>query len=281
MVNDLVVSKFKADLRSQTVKNVKHCLSSVLQHAHSPDGYIERNPVRGVKVPKPENESASREPDPFSWEDRTTLEKTFEQFFPREYPMILTGFRTGLRIGELLALQWGDIDFKHRLIRVCRNIATGRVTTPKSRSSVRDVRMTKQLIEALRELQKKRKEETLKKGWPEVPEWIFCNTRGGVMNADNFRKRIWEPAMRKSGLRRRTPHDMRHTYATLRLSKGDSLAEVSKEMGHGSAEITYRTYYKWLPKESRTDIDELDNPQPSATYTQPNPTQPGDTLLST
>lgn len=48
---------------------------------------------------------------------------------------------------------------------------------------------------------------------------------------------------------------MRHTYATLRLSKGDSLAEVSKEMGHSSAEITYKTYYKWLPKESRTDID--------------------------
>jgi len=62
---------------------------------------------------------------------------------------------------------------------------------------------------------------------------------------------------------------LRHTYATLRLSKGDSLAEVSKEMGHSSAEITYKTYYKWLPKESRTNIDELDNPQPSATQAQP------------
>ena len=61
---------------------------------------------------------------------------------------------------------------------------------------------------------------------------------------------------------------MRHTYATLRLSKGDSLAEVSKEMGHSTTEITYRTYYKWLPKESRSDIDELDT-QPHATQTQP------------
>ena len=51
---------------------------------------------------------------------------------------------------------------------------------------------------------------------------------------------------------------MRHTYATLRLSKGDSLAEVSKEMGHGSPDITYRTYYKWMPKLSVYDIDELD-----------------------
>jgi|GEM_PF-1765874 hypothetical protein len=46
---------------------------------------------------------------------------------------------------------------------------------------------------------------------------------------------------------------MRHTYATLRLSKG-----VSKEMGHGNTDLTYKTYYKWLPKESRTNIDELD-----------------------
>ena len=44
----------------------------------------------------------------------------------------------------------------------------------------------------MRELRKKRKKETLEKGWPEVPKWIFCSTRGGVMNAGNFRKRIWE-----------------------------------------------------------------------------------------
>ncbi|MFC1816826.1 tyrosine-type recombinase/integrase [Thermodesulfobacteriota bacterium] len=58
-----------------------------------------------------------------------------------------------------------------------------------------------------------------------------------------FIRLVWNKAMEKSGLLKRTPHDMRHTYATLRLSKGDSLAEVSKEMGHGSPEITFRTYY--------------------------------------
>ena len=71
--------------------------------------------------------------------------------------------------------------------------------------------------------------------------------------------------MKLTGLSRRTPHDMRHTYATLRLSNGDSLAEVSKEMGHASADITFRTYYMWLPKESRTDIDALDNRDSDAT----------------
>jgi integrase len=123
--------------------------------------------------------------------------------------------------------------------------------------------MTSQLIEGLKALRIRQKGEALKKGWSEVPEWVFCSERGTFLSADNFRKRVWDRAIEKSGLRKRTPHDMRHSYATLRLSNGDSLAEVSKEMGHSSAEITYKTYYKWLPKESRTDIDELDNhPQP-------------------
>jgi len=45
----------------------------------------------------------------------------------------------------------------------------------------------------------------------------------------------------------------------LRLLRGHSLSEVSKEMGHASVEITFRTYFKWLPKESHSNIDELDD----------------------
>jgi integrase len=268
MVNDFIVKKFSQGLRCQTVKNLKHCLSSIMQHAYQPDGHIEKNPVRGVKVPRPADEQASREPDPFSWEDRTVLEEIFRKRYPGYYAVVIMGFRTGLRLGELLALQWGDIDFRHKLIRVSRNIAAGRITTAKSRSSVRDVRMTSQLIQELKTLQVRRKEDTLREGWAEVPEWVFCSEKGGPLDAGNFRKRVWDKAIKDSELRRRTPHDMRHTYVTLRLSKGDSLAEVSKEMGHGSAEVTYKTYYKWLPKESRTDIDELDNTQADATQTQ-------------
>lgn len=128
--------------------------------------------------------------------------------------------------------------------------------------------MTSQLAEIFKQHKAHMAERTLKQGWKSMPEWIFVNEDGTSLNYGNFLHRVWNRAMDKSGLRRRTPHDMRHTYATLRLSKGDSLAEVSKEMGHSTAEITYRTYYRWLPKESRSNIDELDT-QPSATYTQP------------
>jgi integrase len=263
MVADFIASKFTEGLRSRTIKNIKNCLSSIMSYAKHPDHYIDNNPVIGVKVARPEGERASREPDPFSWEDRTILENCFRENYPRYFPMILTGFRTGLRLGELTALQWGDVDFRHRLIRVSRNIAAGRITTPKSHSSVREVRITSQLLQELERLRHRSKEEAMARGWGDPPEWIFYNEIGKPLQADNSRKWVWDRAMEKSGLRRRTPHDMRHTYATLRLSKGDSLAEVSKEMGHSSAEITYKTSYKWLPKESRINIDELDNTQPA------------------
>jgi integrase len=243
------------------VKNMKNCLGSALRYALSPDQYIESNPTRGILVPKPEDEEPSREPDPLSWEDRRVVEDCFRKHSPSYYQLVITGFRTGLRIGELCGLQWQDIDFVNRIISVHKNIVNGKITTPKSRAGKRDVRMTSQLAEELKALIKTRKQEKLERGWAEIPKWLFCNEKGIFLDYNNFLNRVWNPVFAKTGLRRRTPHDMRHTYATLRLSNGDSLAEVSKEMGHSSSDITYRTYYKWLPKESRTDIDALDDTQ--------------------
>ena len=258
MISDFAREKIKGGLRSNSVKNIKNCLSAIFRHAANPDGLIPMNPARSVTIPKQEDERAIKEPKPLTWNERIVFENTFNDHYPHYYPLVLCGLRTGLRIGELIALQWPDVDFVQKIIRVQRNITRGKITTPKSHSSRRFVRMTSQLMYVLKQHKLFVKEETLRCGWAEIPEWIFFNEDGKPLNYGNFIHRIWNKAVDKSGLKRRTPHDMRHTYATLRLSKGDSLAEVSKEMGHSTTEITYRTYYKWLPKESRSDIDELD-----------------------
>lgn len=274
MISDMISNSIKDGIRSATAKNIKNCLSAILRHAVNPDGFISSNPARGVPVPKPEDERQAREPDPFTWKEREKIEKTFKKEFPGYYPLVVCGFRTGLRIGEIIGLQWGDVDFSQRMILVQRNITRGKITTPKSRSSRRQVRMTSQLVEVLERHKVRMAERTLKNGWKAMPEWIFTNEDGTPLNYGNFIHRVWNRATEKSKMRRRTPHDMRHTYATLRLSKGDSLAEVSKEMGHASVEITYRTYYKWLPNESRSDIDELDTqPEMAAPKMHPRRTQ--------
>jgi integrase len=258
LVKGLVFKLLRQGIRSNTAKNVKNCLGAVLRSAKE-DGYLTSLPTRDIKVPRPEGEEPLREPTPFTWKERDHLETVYRDHYRRYYPLIVCGFRTGLRIGELLSLQWDDLDFFNGLIRVQRNISRGKVTSPKTKSSTRQVRMTSQLKSVLEWHRQQVIAEKLKKGWREMPPWVFVNEEGGFLNYGNFVHRVWNRAITKSGLSHRTPHDMRHTYATLRLSKGDPLAEVSKEMGHGTPIITYRTYYKWLPSESRTNIDELDS----------------------
>ncbi len=258
MISEFIARGIRTGWRTGTARNVKNCLSAILRHACTPDEWIKVNPARGIPVPRPKDELPARDPDPLTWKEQEILEKTFHKEQPRYYPLVLCALRTGLRMGELIGLQWGDVDFHNKLILVQRNVALGEMTTPKSRTSRRHVRMTSQLAQTLTGHRISLKAEALKKGWGGFPEWVFPGSDGGRLNYVNFIYRIWNPTMEKSKLRRRTPHDMRHTYATLRLSKGDPLPEVSKEMGHASTDITYKTYYKWLPKESTTDIDELD-----------------------
>ena len=136
LVSDFTYRLFKAKLRSGSVKNIKNCLSSILRKGNE-DSYLESNHARGVRVPRPEDERLFRAPCPFTWEERDHFESLFKEKFPRYYPLVVCGFRTGLRIGELLGLQWGDIDFFNRIILVQRNITLGKITTPNIIFSIR------------------------------------------------------------------------------------------------------------------------------------------------
>ncbi len=64
--------------------------------------------------------------------------------------------------------------------------------------------------------------------------------------------------LEKAGLRRIRTHDLRHTYATLRIAKGDNIADVSKQLGHHSIKITVDLYYHHLPGGSKDEVDGLD-----------------------
>jgi integrase len=83
----------------------------------------------------------------------------------RHYPLFLLLARTGMRLGEALALRWDDVDFGGHEIRVIRALSAGRIETPKSGHG-RSVDMSDQLAKALLRLHVERKTETLKRGWP-------------------------------------------------------------------------------------------------------------------
>ena len=84
------------------------------------------------------------------------------------------------------------------------------------------------------------------------------------LNPDNFRNRVWPKLLEKAGLRRIRIHDLRHTYASLLIAQGESLAYVMDQMGHHSIKVTVDHYGHLVPGGNKAAVDSLDDP-PAAT----------------
>lgn len=140
--------------------------------------------------------------------------------------------------------------------------------TPKNHK-VRRVDMSPQLAETLKELRTERKREALAKGWGEVPERVFVNEAGQVIDEWNMRARVFYKALTKAGLRRIRIHDLRHTYASQLIQNGESLAYVRDQLGHKSIQITVDIYGHLVPGANRQAVAKLDDPLLSLTAKNP------------
>lgn len=175
------------------------------------------------------------------------------------YEFILSQSRCGLRIGEAIALQLRDIDFTKHTIMVRRTMPIHRhVGSPKTLSSKRTVDMSPQLAEALRLMIKKRRAEYLAAGKAEIPEWLFCNSAGNPLDYSRFAKRWNHIQMVAKVQRRRRPHDLRHTFASLNLIAGKALTYVSAQLGHKNPKITLEIYARWVKGADPGPTDTLD-----------------------
>ena len=72
-----------------------------------------------------------------------------------------------------------------------------------------------------------------------------------------------------AGLRKIRTHDLRHSYATIRLMKGHNVGDVSYQLGHSSIKITYDVYAHWMPGQFKSEVDELDQMHPTAPQAHP------------
>lgn len=199
---------------------------------------------------------------PFTREEVPILLETCREQYPGHYALILLLVRAGLRIGEALALQWGDIDFNGRFADVRQTWSNGRLTITKGNRR-RRVDLSLHLAETLKALLVERKKETLRKGWGEVPEWVFISHGGTRLFRGNVYERIWLNVLRKAGLRQARLHDLRHTYASLLIQQGAPLAYVKEQLGHSSIKITVDTYGHLVPGGNRAEVDRLDDPIPA------------------
>jgi integrase len=265
-LNAIDYSKLKAwviaqagDYSKDSVRLQLAVLRTMLQEAVN-EGILAVNPVMKLGKFYRSARKIKEKIDPFTIEELHLIEATCREKFPDHYPFILCMARTGMRIGEVTALQWIDIDFSQNYIIVRRNIPHhGQVETTKTEASQRKVDMSPELAEVFRQLRTERKKEALATGTAfDMEEWIFRTDAGTPIHYTNFLRRIWHRVLDLAKVRRRTPHDLRHSWASHMLAGGADLAYVSAQLGHANPSITLRIYSHWVPGTRRITTSILD-----------------------
>ena len=182
---------------------------------------------------------------------------TAAECFPEWHAWVLTGLRTGLRAGELLGLQWGDIDWHGRYLNVTRSIVRGQQTTPKNHQR-RRVDLSPQLRAELRRWRARQSAAWLARGCAR-PLWVFPSSTGTPLDESKVRK-AFHQVLDRAGLHGRGPHQMRHTFASLLIQAGVPITYVSRQLGHRDSAITLRVYAHWLPETgAEKGVDRLDD----------------------
>lgn len=198
---------------------IQNCLVS-LKAAYNvtiEDGLVTFNPAsrlgRLLKAPGDKR----RHLQPLTTGEVVTLLKTAKEEYPPLYPVLLCAARTGLRMGELIGLQWGDIDFNGGFLEVRQAVVMRKETTTKSHK-IRRVDMSRQLQEELRRLKEIRQLEAMNKG-TELPLWAFLSPEGQRWDDRNLR-RAWYRCLEKAEIRWVRFHDLRHSFVSLLIQSG-------------------------------------------------------------
>lgn len=263
VVRELLLLK-KGKLSDSMVRLIKDVVSGVCNHALE-DGLIESNPVAGI-TRRLQLGRDKEEVEPFTLEEMVGFLDTAGKNNREFYPFFLLAFRTGLRLGELLGLEWGDVDFRGRFLEVRRSFKNGRFARPKNGKS-RRVDLSNQCIQTLTSLRKQRMAESLASGLGNIVETIFH--RKGEPISQNTVRNVFNRVLARAGIRKKRFHDIRHTYASMMLSNGQSPQYVREQMGHSSISITVDVYGHMIPTGNRDAVNALDHmAQQSATYPQ-------------
>jgi integrase len=151
--------------------------------------------------------------------------------------LYLTAAFTGLRMGELLALRWRDVDFELDAVHVRRSFTGGREDTPKS-GRERTVPMAREVAQALARLSQRQNST-------EDEDLVFCGKLGGHLSPSKLRGR-YKQALEAAELRQLRFHDLRHTFGTHAIRTADS-REVMEWMGHQDLKTT-QLYLAFKPQ---------------------------------
>ena len=245
-VQRLLADKTATGLSARSVEYIWLVLRRALKLAVRWD-LVARNIAEQVTPPRPVHTEVTPLSIP---EIHLVLDEAGTMRYGAAVTLALT---TGMRRGEILGLQWDDIDYADgsARLRVCRTLQRidGQLQCgdPKSAKSRRSITLTSIAINALHRQRVAQAEERLAAGELWVSEgYVFATPLGHPVDPRNFH-RSWHSLLDRVGLDRRPLHEARHTAASLMLSSGVALKTVQETLGHSSIQLTADLYGHLMP----------------------------------
>lgn len=234
----LQIEDFMAKLTctAKRTNNVLVPMRAVMHYALRA-GIIEKNPmdlVDNLKTDKPDI-------SPLSMEEVNRFLEVVDPFYENFFTV---AFYTGMRFGEMAVLKWDNVSFKMGMIKVRETRVRGEEGRPKTKGSVRDIKIMPPVMDALMN----QKEKTFSKS-----PYVFLNRDDNPLLPNSINYHTWKPALKKAGLKPRSLYQTRHTFATLMLDAGELPGWVQSMMGHESLKMILEKYYSYIRNYQRDD----------------------------
>jgi len=230
-IDRYTAKKLKTGLNPKTINLHLSTLRRALVLAHEWDIISALPRIRRLKETKPE----------FDFLDFEEAERVVAAADPEWRVMIITGLKTGMRLGELLGLHWDDVDLVAGRIVVRRNLVRGILGTPKSGKN-REIPLSDAAIAALKSYRHLR------------GDIVFCTESGDYLTKEITKRPLWR-ACKKAGLRKIGWHVLRHTFASHLAMRGAPAKAIQELLGHSSIEMTNR--YMHLSPDARREAVQL------------------------
>jgi integrase len=180
----------------------------------------------------------------------------------RIYPIIVLAMATGMRRGELLALEWRDLNWERGILEVSKSLEEtkqGLRTKSTKSGATRRFSIPAEALEVLREHKRDQDQQRALYG-PDYAsrDLVFARPGGEYYSPDKMGTRI-RAAMKRAGLMGVSLHSLRHSHASELLSKGAPITAVSERLGHASPNITLSIYSHALPADNQAAAELWNN----------------------
>lgn len=238
------INNLSKKYKKGTILIAKSIINQVFNYAIKMD-IIEKNPAVAVTIPKDKDKIINDKDLFYTKEELQQFFKTLEK---ENNLKLLAIFRllafTGARIGEILALNWQDINFKEGQLHINKTLATTKdglkIQTPKTKTSNRLISLDKNTLTVLKKHKLNQKEEIFKKGL-EKKDIVFTSRKNSYISI-NVVDATFLALCKKHNLKKIKIHGFRHTHASLLFESGATVKAVQYRLGHSNIKTTMDIY---------------------------------------